>query len=382
MPVRAACDRCHRQKLRCIKPDGADFCDRCTTAATECRFTESMRGVRPTAKRRLTTRDRSAEAAFQVSNSETDRLSAMGVPGATLQENLDPSLLLWGSPAFPDPVFAPELLNLPNNHNTFLDETYGLTIPNNTDARETESTVLALDHKLHQLSQQLCDLAAKIPPLPIWQNYRSTCPSNGLEFHIDEAFTMADAIVDVGKQFIQHLRQPQSGSQPDHSLSLASLFIILSCYSRIMDIWTLIFIHTRNCARESSKRLANDIEATVIRVPHVTIGSFTPSMPLAIEIHLTLMARGTAQVEKSIRELMNAISTPERPPEIETSSRVRFGGEGELVTESCSTVCGAPGSVAFMSCSAILERAEAMVSEAKGVAKVVRNVVERQSEAD
>lgn len=36
--LRAACDRCHSQKLRCPKPAGAEVCDRCQRAGRPCAF--------------------------------------------------------------------------------------------------------------------------------------------------------------------------------------------------------------------------------------------------------------------------------------------------------------------------------------------------------
>ena len=35
---RAACDRCHTQKLRCPRRPGVDVCDRCIKARTSCVF--------------------------------------------------------------------------------------------------------------------------------------------------------------------------------------------------------------------------------------------------------------------------------------------------------------------------------------------------------
>lgn len=40
---RSACNRCHRQKLRCIKVEGNNRCERCTNLKTECRYSPRER---------------------------------------------------------------------------------------------------------------------------------------------------------------------------------------------------------------------------------------------------------------------------------------------------------------------------------------------------
>ncbi|KAI9736194.1 MAG: hypothetical protein M1834_001079 [Cirrosporium novae-zelandiae] len=44
---RSACDRCHSQKLRCLKQPGNGNCDRCLKLGAQCIFSPSMRGFRP-----------------------------------------------------------------------------------------------------------------------------------------------------------------------------------------------------------------------------------------------------------------------------------------------------------------------------------------------
>ncbi len=43
---RLACDRCHSQKLRCIKRPGSHVCHRCISAGTQCVFGPCMRSLR------------------------------------------------------------------------------------------------------------------------------------------------------------------------------------------------------------------------------------------------------------------------------------------------------------------------------------------------
>lgn len=46
-PIRHACDRCHSQKLRCLRSDYGDNCARCVKAGATCVFSPSQRGRRP-----------------------------------------------------------------------------------------------------------------------------------------------------------------------------------------------------------------------------------------------------------------------------------------------------------------------------------------------
>lgn len=47
---RSACDRCHGQKLRCLKMPGAETCARCHKARATCIFSPANRPLRPDAK--------------------------------------------------------------------------------------------------------------------------------------------------------------------------------------------------------------------------------------------------------------------------------------------------------------------------------------------
>lgn len=46
LKIRAACDRCHSQKLRCLKRPGINGCLRCYKAGTGCAFSPSLRSLR------------------------------------------------------------------------------------------------------------------------------------------------------------------------------------------------------------------------------------------------------------------------------------------------------------------------------------------------
>ncbi|KAI8942365.1 hypothetical protein NX059_000440 [Plenodomus lindquistii] len=52
-PTRQSCDRCHKQKLRCKRPDNSDTdaCERCLRKGTECTYSSSLPKGRPSTYR-------------------------------------------------------------------------------------------------------------------------------------------------------------------------------------------------------------------------------------------------------------------------------------------------------------------------------------------
>lgn len=47
-PKRQSCDRCHKQKLRCLRSDGeSGACERCTRLKTQCVYSSSLPKGRP-----------------------------------------------------------------------------------------------------------------------------------------------------------------------------------------------------------------------------------------------------------------------------------------------------------------------------------------------
>ncbi|KAF2444604.1 hypothetical protein P171DRAFT_520737 [Karstenula rhodostoma CBS 690.94] len=56
-PQRQSCDRCHRQKLRCIRnKDNGDVCDRCLSKGAQCVFSSSLPKGRPSSNSRTVRR--------------------------------------------------------------------------------------------------------------------------------------------------------------------------------------------------------------------------------------------------------------------------------------------------------------------------------------
>ncbi len=77
---RAACDRCHSQKLRCLKPKGQEDsrCQRCLSSNTECVFSPRTRSTR--SRRPHTEAEDVAPA-----DEEVHRMTAMATDVASYQ---------------------------------------------------------------------------------------------------------------------------------------------------------------------------------------------------------------------------------------------------------------------------------------------------------
>lgn len=60
---RTACDRCHHQKMRCIRDSASKLskCNRCITASADCKFSLARKAGRPVSKKRFQDSQRSQE---------------------------------------------------------------------------------------------------------------------------------------------------------------------------------------------------------------------------------------------------------------------------------------------------------------------------------
>lgn len=76
--VRAACNRCHAQKLRCMKKDGQEKCERCHKLRTSCRF--SPRAPRSSLKQTEPAIGNLQEP-FALCQGDIPNVSAYTVPG-------------------------------------------------------------------------------------------------------------------------------------------------------------------------------------------------------------------------------------------------------------------------------------------------------------
>ncbi|KAF2258400.1 hypothetical protein CC78DRAFT_117692 [Lojkania enalia] len=98
-PQRQSCDRCHRQKLRCIrnKNNNGGACDRCLSKRAQCVYSLSLPKGRPSLHRLLT------EEANTISNTAT-RGETAKAPEATRPASKGRPLSAASTPAKPLPV--------------------------------------------------------------------------------------------------------------------------------------------------------------------------------------------------------------------------------------------------------------------------------------
>ncbi|RDW61768.1 uncharacterized protein DSM5745_10440 [Aspergillus mulundensis] len=261
---------------------------------------------------------------------------------------------------------------------------------------QTQSPVLDLERKMNQLSHRLYEHMSQIPlsPTCAQSGHTETHPVDSspdlMDFHIDQTFTLTESAVDVANRFAQVLRQSREacestavitqtdtfpGSTPiPPVVGLASLYSFLSCQTRILDAWSVIFTHIRNCAQAAEARSAVSGQGMVVRVPKVEVGSYKPSTSTALHVQLSLMVRNTTALKETIRVLVHELSTP---CAAKSADVVAFDYCGSVDTASNATSGQIRDTLAVSMCHDLEHRATAIVRDAERVKQAIEEVVKR-----
>ncbi|KAL5339979.1 hypothetical protein BJX70DRAFT_136900 [Aspergillus crustosus] len=363
MPIRLACDRCHDLKVRCIQNNGRSSCKRCHAAATACKYSESMRGLRP--KRSLRT------VGTPVHALETSSSSQPPTAADTTFEPIDGT----GQMDFDDSGFnlQADIFNLSQifeypfnpNANAVVEMPRGELTSSSVLADmlpEPRSTILAFEQGLNQLSQQLYEYMAKVPSIEESHASHQHHEPNGL--HFDEVFRLTESAVDVANEFTKILRDDRhltGCTTGTPSMGMASLYSFLSCQTRLLEIWAVAFCCIRGCVEKLQEISSDPDQSIVICVPNVRIGTFTPSIMTALNLHLSLIVHGTTELRQTVRALVEEISVPCQP----------FLAPG-------STIVGdIRGSLGVSACSDLLERATATALNSADLKTLVERAVKR-----
>ncbi|KAL4877110.1 hypothetical protein BJY04DRAFT_222428 [Aspergillus karnatakaensis] len=374
MPVRQSCDRCHGLKLRCIRGNGQASCHRCQTAEAACKYSQSMRGVRPKRPQKslggrhpmCTTPDNS----LSVGHSR----SASNQP-SQLQPSLPPDI--HGSQQYLDPgAIALNMFDYTIDLEEPFDFDFGSPVDMVHNAlspsqlihpSQEDSTVFALEQRIHKLSEQTCEYLARLPPMQGGGFNRNCTAGNGnaevMEPEIDTIFSLAEAAADVTKQFVNGLRQSRLHPGVTPPLGLASLYGLLSCQTRVLDIWTVLFFHMHGCFKSNLAK-STFTDNIVVRVASIRIGSFVPSIATALSMQLSLIVRSTAGLQDAARALVQEIELPCATPNPLTTEGFAAG--------LCDQV---RGPTAASGCRNLLERASATVNTARHVKGLIEQVV-------
>ncbi|ORY10471.1 hypothetical protein BCR34DRAFT_566736 [Clohesyomyces aquaticus] len=265
-PLRNACDRCHTQKLRCLKAPQGDTCLRCAKFGARCIFSAR------TPRRRMRP---------QFSDDKAHGEPEAVAPSIIEQTLSRPDFMAAATPAnhLPQPSL---FMDMEHFHSSTTDL---FALPDFTGTStehqlwdfqeppllldETPQTMANAVRELADLNVRLLDHAATLPP-PLNSSYPQALPLGKL-FAIDQTFTLTKSLIAILKGLSTGLGQNCAN---DGSIDRATVFLFLSCYYRLADIYESIFVHMRTCAQDPHHPTP---EQEVVTLPLLQIGSYIPT---------------------------------------------------------------------------------------------------------
>jgi hypothetical protein len=278
--TRATCDRCHAQKLRCVKSADRADCLRCSRYRTSCIF-----GVRM--KRQI--RD-----SLEGNSAFTDGISlaqspAAPSPGYLLsQASTEAASLVPSSACIPLQGSQLSLVGMPSMHSPVNHDAWAMDFNNlfATDSlnpvsittsieRQSDpgSTTMDIVRELGSLNVQLYDHFCTL--LTLYHHAKTTTPasdSKGPEFFaIDETFTLTNTFIMLLRQLLVSLNDPVNAGA---SMDQATTFLILSCFHRLMDVHGFLANSIQECSQNPRMPLPG--EQPLVTLPPLQIGSFRP----------------------------------------------------------------------------------------------------------
>ncbi|KAL4800826.1 hypothetical protein BDV19DRAFT_352212 [Aspergillus venezuelensis] len=281
--MRAACNKCHSQKLRCIRKRGEDRCERCSRLDATCVFSpRAPRGsiMKSSSRTKTPTKPKSKE----VVHSE----AAMFFPPDFGTANDFDFELPFDHDEWPDlvaPATATDVVSLPNPGARI--DTARPSIPYldtlELDALPTHGLAPAtppLPHipnpaaaasELAYLSIALSTLAEKLPSLPENAD-TSSAQSSAAAFIVDELFSFTTYFTDL----VEHRLDLTPLAAQDESTTC----MIAACHFRLGAIYQVVFSLIQRCIKHSLPPPRPKPDWAVI-LPNIQLGVMS-SPPLRV----------------------------------------------------------------------------------------------------
>ncbi|KAL3471178.1 hypothetical protein BJX99DRAFT_263543 [Aspergillus californicus] len=269
--TRSACNRCHAQKLRCIRKAGQLQCERCLRLGTLCRF--APRAQRGSKKAAVATLNAQEHASLSTSNSEIDLDNGIDW---LMQGDLFPdSLQLFNNADVPQDKETPNILWHPG-----IPELEVSAIDN-----PLPSLTITTTHELANLSIALSDLARNLPSTHIQEGTspKPTRPSSqGTTFIFEDLFKHTTAFTNLLKRRLDTNHNPWSDDTEATTLMLAS------CHSRLTEIYTTVFALIQHCLQHSKGPPRPRPDRAIV-LPVVQLGSMnSPALRVDTETMVPL----------------------------------------------------------------------------------------------
>ena len=153
--------------------------------------------------------------------------------------------------------------------------------------------------KLATLNVELYQHNSTLPPTSSSRTDR-TPSAEGRIFAIDETFRLTQSLIDTLRILYPSVGQANPEFVPDQG----TLLLIMSCSTRVFDIYEVIFAHMRGCIQHSLTPVTPD--GNTIRLPPLRIGSFAPPTPSAIAMHMLLVIIMASQLFDHLQEVLGS----------------------------------------------------------------------------
>ncbi|KAF2268645.1 hypothetical protein CC78DRAFT_529665 [Lojkania enalia] len=258
--LRSACDRCHAQKLRCLKApmDRGNVCLRCAKFGTPCIFS-------PRAPRRRQQRQAEYDADENAAG-QTDSTIASGPTNAWPHDvPQDMDLLSFSSTDLPASSYLDSSLIDP----AIQAQWWPSDTPDCT-ADPRVSTLADAVRDLADLNVKLLEHAATLPP-PLNQHAAPKDVPGGKLLAIDQTFTLTRTLISILKRLYTGIAE--DGKRYEGLIDQATVLLFLSCYYRLVDIYERVFVNMRSCVQNPDRPTPEDERVTL---PLLQIGSYVP----------------------------------------------------------------------------------------------------------
>ncbi|KAI0109860.1 hypothetical protein F4814DRAFT_424764 [Daldinia grandis] len=300
LPLRTACTRCHAQKLRCPgRSEGDSGCARCIKASAMCVFGRSVRGKRPatvaaeglrtaldmdddlpTAKRIHTEKDTALQP--QRPNYVPDQSSPLSMTIDWNIASIDTEIT-HQQPASPC-----------------------ASTPSITNPVTIDDSHIQVVATLTQLNLDLLRHAKTIPPLT---SQAPDLTKDFVPFNLDDTFQLTTSFLDT----VRPLQLEGAASIYPSSVVVDSgtIFLAISCWHRLADIYDCLFAHIRRCAEQSI--LPATREGNPMTLPLLTIGRFVPDATTSILLQMVATLQHSTQLANGLSEFASKMGLGSDP---------------------------------------------------------------------
>jgi len=191
----------------------------------------------------------------------------------------------------------------PTSSATTMITNYHLQTPFSMDASVRELAILNV---------RLWEHSRKLPPISTVPTGR-TPSANGTTFPIDDTFNMTQSLIDIIKNlypptpstieemFMSPPPPPQQtpAAEPDQG----TLLLIMSCTTRVFDIYDLILGHMRGCIQHGITPVTPETGETIV-LPQVRLGTFEAPAPSSVAMHMLLVVLTASELSSQLQEVL------------------------------------------------------------------------------